>query len=108
MTHASFTGGLWRVRPRAHRAAQARVLERELLDAGEQHAVQMILPAEVLLPVFEEPSRERQQQPPLREEDDASDGRTMRRQLEVGPEPPVDVAVEQLGQERRVEVALVD
>src|SRR5467141_1574245 len=104
MTHASFTGGLWRGRPRAHGAAQARVLERELLDAGEQHAVQMILPAEILLAVFEEPSRERQQHPPLREQDDPPDRWAMRRQLEVGPEAPLDVVVEQLGQKRRIEV----
>ena len=60
-------------------AAQARVLDRELLDAGEQHPVEMILAAEVLLAVFEQPARQRQQQLPLREQDEPPGrGRAMR------------------------------
>ena len=42
-------------------SAKAGVLERELLDAGEQHPVEMILAAEVVLAVLEQPARQRQQ-----------------------------------------------
>ena len=58
---------------RRHVAAQAGVLERELLDAGEQHPVEVILAAEVLLAVLEQPARQRQQQLPLGEQDEPPD-----------------------------------
>ena len=58
-----------------HVAAQAGVLDRELLDAGEQHPVEVILPAEVVLAVLEQPARQRQQDPPLGEQDEPADGR---------------------------------
>src|SRR5258705_13380601 len=74
-------------------AAQPSVLERELFDAGEQDPVQAILAAEVLLAVLEQPPRQRQQQPFLREQDQSSgSGRSVRAQVQMGLEPPVDVA----------------
>src|SRR5262245_4765229 len=72
-SHAREGTTLWSLAARGERAAQARVLDCQLLDAGEQHPVQPILPPEVLLAVLEEPARERQQQPPLHEQDEAAD-----------------------------------
>src|SRR6185436_6207271 len=105
-TQASFTSALGR--PGRDVAAQPGVLERKLLDAGEQHAVEMILPAEVLLAVLEQPARQRQEDAALDEEDDAAGDRPMGGEGEMRLQAPLDVGVEQLGQERRVEVALLD
>src|SRR4029077_11417976 len=88
--------------------AKAGVFDREVLDARKQHGVDPLLAPEVFLAVLEQPPRHRQQQPALDEQDDAADHRTMGRQPQVGLQIPLDVAVEQLGQQQRVGVALVD
>ena len=92
----------------AVRAAKVGILDRQILDAREQHGVDPLLAPEVFLAVLEKPARHRQQQPALHKQDDATDHRTMRRQAQVGLKLPLDVAVEQLGQQQRVGVALVE
>src|SRR5262249_41311661 len=82
--------------------------ERQLLDARKEHAVQMILAPEILLAVLEEPPRERQQQPPLDEENETAGRRAVRRKLEMRAKAPLDVAVEELREEHRVEIAFLD
>ena len=67
------SGGLAR-RSRLDLSAQAGVLDRELLDAGEQDPVEVILAPEVLLAVLEQPPRQRQQQLLLGEQDQPSGG----------------------------------
>ena len=61
------------VRARADGAAQAGVLDRELLDAGEQHPVDALLAAEILLAVLEQPARQRQQQASLHQQNEPAD-----------------------------------
>src|SRR5262245_54434121 len=106
MTQASFIArSLWL---RFGLAAKAGVFDREILDARKQHGVDPLLAPEVFLAVLEQPSGHRQQQPALDQQDDSADHRTMGRQAQVGLQLPLDIAVEQLGQQQRVGVALVD
>src|SRR5436305_3472144 len=59
-----------------HFASKARVLDRQVLDTREQHGVDALLPPEILLAVFEQPPRHRQQQPPLHDQNESADQRT--------------------------------
>src|SRR4051794_40652942 len=96
-------------RSRLDLAAKAGILDRELLDAGKQDPVEMLLAPEVLLAVLEEPPCQRKQHFLLRKQDHASDGGgPVCREGQVRLQSPVNVAVDELGQQRRVHIAAVD
>src|SRR5258706_4189203 len=112
-THASFIGrdgsscGLARLRRRGRFdvSPKSSVLQGELLDTGKEHAIEMILAPEVLLAVLEQPSGQRQQHFLLGEQDESSgEPGTVRSEGQVRLEPRVDIAVDELREQRGVEI----
>src|SRR3990172_670737 len=81
-------------------AAEARVLDGELFDAGDERAVAPLLPLEIADAVFIQPPRERQEHAALDEQNQRSHEPPMAREPQVRLEPPVGFGAEKLGNER--------
>src|SRR4029453_17176843 len=87
-------------RERLDVAAKLRVLDRELLDAGHQQAIQPLLAAEVLLGVLEKPARERQENAPFGEQNRRAGDPAMAGKRQTGLERPVLFVFEDFRQEQ--------
>src|SRR5439155_16390031 len=129
MTHASFIaeateGTLFRLSPflrfsvcsrslrrlrslPLQQQTQARVLDRQLLDAREQQAVHAVLAPEVFARVLQKPPRKRQQHPPLHQQNDRTERGPMARERQLRPEIPVAALVEQFRQEEKIRITTV-
>ena len=81
-------------------APQARVFDREFLDAGDQHPVDPLLPLKVIQAVLVEPARERQEDPSLDEEHEWAGDVTMAGESQVRLQAPVGFGTEKFRQER--------
>ena len=84
---------------------QARVLDRQRLEAREQHEVHLVLPAEVLARVLVEPAVQRQENAPLQEQERAADDRPVRREAQRRVHPPLLLVGQQLGQQQLAAIA---
>ena len=118
-THASFIdgrapggpprrGGSGRGAQHVDVLPQARVLDRQRLEAREQHEVDLVLPAEVLARVFVQPAVQRQQDAPLQEQERAADNRPVRREAQRRVHAPLLLVRQQLGQQQLTAVARVE
>jgi len=86
-------------------ASKPGVLDRQLLDAGEQDPIDALLAPEVLETVLVEPSHDGQQDAPFEEHDELSENRAMAREAETGLQLPLVLVAHQGRKKERVVVA---
>src|SRR6266516_452751 len=88
--------------------AKVGILDRQVLDAREQHRVDALLAPEILLAVLEQPAGHRQQHAPLHEQDEPADHPAVRGEPQMRLQLPLDVTVQQFREQQRIGVAFVD
>ena len=118
-THASLIGAAGALRRRPGQAPgraaqrvdvlpQPGILDRERLEAREQHEVHLVLPAKVLARVLVEPAVQRQENTALQEQERTADHRPVRRQAQRRVDPPLLLVGQQLGQQQLAAIACLE
>src|SRR3954451_23639082 len=97
-----------RSRGRCDGGSQLRILNRELLDAGEQNRIQLLLPPEVFEAVFVQPAGEREQEAALEKQQHRPKDGPVARKAKVRRELPVGIAAEKIRKQQRAVIASLE
>src|SRR6266498_4086147 len=90
-----------------HFSAKLRVLDRELLETGHHNPIDVLLPAEILFAVLEQPAHQWQKESPLHEDNDRAEHRPVAGEFQRGRGPPCLFVGQKLGEQQHVAIAPV-